>query len=268
VLPFLLMAALVLLMVFCVVATLVVENWSRPVVRLPSAPAEPSVAPARAAPVESAPSATVPEDLRLEVPGRAAADRLVAVLFASYAARREPEANRVAAWVTASEWPPSGFGGAYRPGADLRGRPAAVARLLECADEGRCWLTLNTDVDIERGLRTRPPSCDLLGSVLLAFRASRTAMTRLDAEQVRDLAAALRHLEPTWSPSTGAADVAPLAEAVERASALGTGLCVSVPLVPPGTAGPDGSAGPVGSAGSDGSESASQPHDRELRRVR
>lgn len=257
-LPFLLMAALVLLMVFCVVATLVVENWSRPVVRLSSPPDEPSVTPARSEPVEPEPEAspaTVPDDVRLELPGRAAADRLVAVLFASYAARREPEANRVAAWVTAAAWPPSGFGGSYRPGADLRGRPAAVARLLECADEGRCWLTLNTDVDIERGLRTRPPTCELLASVLLAFRASRTAMTRLDAEQVCELDAALRHLAPTWSPSTGAPDVAPLAEAVERAAELGTGLCVSVPLVPPGS----------------GDEPAPTPwsgHDRELGTVR
>ena len=254
-LPFLLMAALVLLMVVCVVATLVVENWSRPVVRLSSLPDEPSATPARAERPgpEPASPATAPEDVRLELPGRAAADRVVAVLFASYAARREPEANRVAAWVTAAAWPPSGFGGSYRPGADLRGRPAAVARLLECADEGRCWLTLNTDVDIERGLRTRPPSCELLIAVLLAFRASRTAMTRLDAEQVSELDAALRHLAPTWSPSTGAPDVAPLAEAVERAAELGAGLCVSVPLVPPDTAGP---------------APAASPHDRELRTVR
>ena len=154
----------------------------------------------------------------------------VAVLLASYAAQRRPEANRVAAWVTAAARPTGRHAAAFEPGADLRARPAAVATLLDCADEGRCWLTLSTRTDIGRGVRSRPPQCEVLGGLMVLWHATRAAMTTVSPEDATLALAAVDSLRPRWSASTGGPDVEPVAEALHRAAQRGVGLSVRVPL--------------------------------------
>ncbi len=145
---------------------------------------------------------------------RAAADRLVAVLFASVAAGRGPDADRVAAWVTASGWPPGAFGGEFRPGADLRGRPAAVRRLLERDDDGRCWVTLRDSVDIAKGLRMRPPRSDDLAGIVPLWAATRSSDGQLDRGSCEAMAVALDRSEHLWAPTVASVEVQALRRAI------------------------------------------------------
>lgn len=235
-LPLVACVLLVVLLGIAVLASMLVENWGRWSVDL-TVPASATRTARSTAPTQPAvdeTDAAAPIDRELEIAGSAAADRAVAVLFAAYAAERLPEANRVAAWVTSSDWPPSRTGGSYRPGADLRAKPVAVGRLLDCADQGRCWLTLSDRTDIARGLRARPPSCPVLGGLVVVWHATRAAMTRLDPDDVATAAAAVRELAPRWATTTGAPDVEPIAAVLSDAASAGAGVVVRVPLQPLG----------------------------------
>ena len=121
---------LVVVLGLAVLASMVVENWGRWTVSVPTGVLA----------TETLLPASADGDVDLVIDGRAAADRAVAVLLGAYAADRYPEANRAAAWVTAADGPPGRLGESYPAGVDLRARPVAVGRLLDCADQGRCWL--------------------------------------------------------------------------------------------------------------------------------
>ena len=233
-----------------VVATMVVENSSRIKVSLPPRPpavpsastyvAEPEpIVPATeiatAGPARRGAAATGPAEIESiallaaafdrrpvmdelhVVEGRVRADQLVATLFASYAASRGPEASRASAWVTSIGWPPQVAGAEFRPGADLRGRPVAVARVLRCDSEDRSWLTLNTSVDIGRGLRTRPPYCPVLAGVAELWSGSRAAMSELPVDSLGPMIDAITELEPQWRGTPMAPDVLSLLVALTGA---------------------------------------------------
>lgn len=220
---------LVLVLVSTVVLTLVVENWGRLRVRLdrpaPDAVVEP---PSRLATPRAADLAAEPEPEAVPGPGPEAVlepavlvdDRTVAVLFAAYAAARMPEDRRAAAWVTAAARPSQRHGLEFQPGAVLRGRPAAVQRLLECDDEDRCWVTLNQQVDIALGVGRRPPRCEVLAALVELWAGTRELPSRLDGE-LTPLRDAIDRLEPIWGPTPGALLVEPLALAVRDAVRCG-----------------------------------------------
>jgi hypothetical protein len=233
VLSLLAVLALVVLLALAVLASMVIENWGRLVVPLPACADGADRVPESdqgLAPDQALGSDQLHDPVELVLVGRDAADRTVAVLLASYAAQRRPEANRVAAWVTAAARPAGRHAAAFEPGADLRARPAAVATLLDCADEGRCWLTLSTRTDIGRGVRSRPPQCEVLGGLIVLWHATRAAMTTVSPEDVALALAAVDSLRPRWSVCTGGPDVEPVAEALHRAAQRGVGLSVRVPL--------------------------------------
>lgn len=229
--------AFLAMLAFTVVLTLLVENWGRwrQPVPVPGASAERSSAAAQRQPdqelVDDLELAAAEEShesdhehaptslLEVRLDGRAAADQLVAVLFASYSAARLPEANRVAAWVTAGEHPPSGDGSICDPGTSLRGRPAAVQRLLECDEQGRSWVTLNEHVDIGLGVHRRPPSCDVLAPLVELWAAAQEVRAELSGDSVVALAGAIETLRPTWSPTTASSLVDPVAEILAEAVA-------------------------------------------------
>jgi hypothetical protein len=221
-------------LVVVVVATLVVENWGR--IREPLAPTGPGTAPTgggAAEPVRSEEVAPVAAVARTAAAGPAegtaavadgpsgtatvrvpVSERTLAVLFASYATARMPEDRRAAAWVTAAARPPGRPGAAFRPGADLRGRPAAVQQLLDCDDQGRCWVALNPEVDIALGVARRPPRCPVLAALVQLWADLAELPVELDVERTAALRRAVGRLGPTWSTTTGARHVAPLARAL------------------------------------------------------
>jgi hypothetical protein len=134
-------------------------------------------------------------------------------VFASYAAARLPEANRVAAWVTSAAWPPGRTGSAYRPGCNLRGRPAAVEQLLTCDVDDRCWVTLNTAIDVDRGLRTRPADCEVLRGVCELRRAV-LCDAALERAALESVDRALSTLAEVWVGTTVAQALDELRRAV------------------------------------------------------
>lgn len=96
-------------------------------------------------------------DGEVAVLGDPGCDReLAGVLFAAYVAAGLPERNRVTGWVAPQGSPP-GLAGSS-PDDRLRGRPGRVVSLLECAEGGRNWITLDARTDIGRGLTRRPPT--------------------------------------------------------------------------------------------------------------
>jgi len=243
-----------------VAALMVLENWSRLRVPVPSARArrtfdEPlsvevvvEVADAEGADAEIAVPAVEqqlgrdelvplpPVQLLHVIEGRGRADQLVATLFAAYAASRGSEANRAAAWVTSIGWPPEVAGGEFRPGADLRGRPAAVTRLLRCDAEGRSWVTLNAGVDIGRGLRSRPPTSATLAGVAAIWAGTRSAMSELPASDLRSMIDAITVLESQWRGTPMAAEVLSLLVALTAAADDTTSVRLQItnaPIGPP-----------------------------------
>ena len=240
------LAVLVAAMAVAVGVTLVLENWRRWRPPVPEADPSLSTTAGRTAEVDEVdPAAAAPlvgeldlDDAAVEVElafaDRAAADRLVAVLFASVAAGRGPDADRAAAWVTASDWPPGAFGGEFRPGADLRGRPAAVRRLLERDDDGRCWVTLRGSVDIAKGLRMRPPRGDELTGIVPLWTATRSSDGQLDRGSCEAMAVALDRLEHLWAPTVAAVEVQALRRAItEVLSSAAPDASLEVQIAPP-----------------------------------
>lgn len=171
--------------------------------------------------------------VELVIEGEVARDQLVAAVLAAYASARLPEANRVAAWVTSAGWPPGRTGSAYRPGVNLRGRPAAVGQLLECDDENRCWVVLNDTVDVDRGLRTRPATCEVLQGVCVLRRAviGGVPLGGTDLEAADEALAALR---PSWNGTTVSGALDELRDAVRDAVEGATRVVVTVaePVAP------------------------------------
>ncbi len=242
--PLLAAALLVATLFFCVVASMAVEQWSakrraaRAVGRAVG-PAELVAVDASVEPdAEESQPATEPATLpvvetRIELGGRDAADRAVGVLLAAYVASGGPAARRAAAWVTASG-PSSLTGPSFEPGADLRGRTVAVRRLLEHDEAGRCWVTLRSGVDIARGLQRLPVTCPTLIGVLLVWKSTRAALSVVGPDDIARIVAAIDELSATWTPTTGAAAVEPVADGFRAAEAAGGSAVVSVPLVAAG----------------------------------
>lgn len=243
-------ALLLVVLTGCAVLSMLVETWSVPRRRsrraARPAPARPPVGepggqPAAASlpdtslPVES-PVIESPADERLVVvPGRAAADRVVAVLIAAYVASGGTAARRAAAWVTADAR--SSLGGApFEPGSDLRGRTVAVRRLLELDEDGRCWLTLRDGVDIQRGLVRHPVTSPTLDGALGLWRATRAVMSAVSADEVAHIVATIDELEPHWAATTGAASLGPVALQLRAAARHHRGARIQVRLTPPPTA--------------------------------
>jgi len=193
--------ALLLITGGVVAASLLIESGGR--VRVPvGPPSRPLTVPAELTDVaESAEPESSDEPVELVIEGAVARDQLVAAVFAAYAAARLPEANRVAAWVTSAGWPPGRTGSAYRPGVNLRGRPAAVRQLLECDVDDRCWTTLNDTVDVDRGLRTRPATCEVLRGVC-ALRRVIISGEQLSGADLEAADGALATLAPVWHGTT------------------------------------------------------------------
>ncbi|MHB1138948.1 MAG: hypothetical protein ACYC2O_08315, partial [Microthrixaceae bacterium] len=222
-------------LLLCVVATMALENWQRWRVRLvashPEPSAEPSAVPSPSS-VDPEPERPQPAEVVHVLPGRERADQLVGALFAAYAAARLPEAGRAAAWVTAGGRPPGEQGREFEPGVDLRNKPAAAARLLDCDVDGRTWVTLNTSVDIGRGLARRPPRCATLDGLTSWWAATRAAVTRVPDDSLAPLRAAIVTLEPHWRDTTVAAQVRPLLAALDEAIDTPAPLLVQVPLAP------------------------------------
>jgi len=297
-------ALLIGALLFCVVATMVLENWSHLRVRvrlaaprarrsLPSPPGEPadellelteelpipSVAGVSVAPLPriadwdvaamefptldlsrldlSALDLSAIELLRAEpgpfrpevlhvIEGRDLADRVVGALFAAYAAARLAEAARAAAWVTAVARPDDEDDPAFTVGANLRGKPAAAARLLRCDRDGRIWVTLNTSVDIGRGLAQRPPGCPTLAGLAALWAATRSALSQVADEDVAHIAAAVTALESEWRGTTAAPEILALLVALTEGVHEGATVRIQVALAALGPASgpsPDGSAG-------------------------
>lgn len=225
---FVAVGVLLLLTGLVVAASLLVENGGR--VRAPATTAGPRS-------VDEPRREASPVELLLDDDG--ARTQLLAAVLASYAAARRPEANRVAAWVTSSGWPPGRTGSAYRPGVNLRGRPAAVAQLLACDVERRCWFTVNPSVDIDRGLRARPPECEVLAGVC-ALRDRMLDGAPLGGDQLGRAADALRQLEPSWQGTVVADALDELVAALSEAEAAGTSVVVRIsPVAPVGQLRPD-----------------------------
>lgn len=230
--------ALLLITGSVVAASLLIESGGR--VRVPVEPqplpsterlpgAEPHAKPR----AEALPSPEPDEAVELVVEGEPARDQLVAAVFAAYAAARLPEANRVAAWVTSAGWPPGRTGSAYRPGVNLRGRPAAVQQLLECDVEGRCWVTVNDAIDVDRGVRTRPPTCELLQGVC-ALRRTLLGDGPLAGAALGSAHRALSTLAPVWEATTVSGALDELHHAVQDAAAARSRIAVTVagPVAP------------------------------------
>lgn len=226
--------ALLLITGAVVAASLLIESGGRvrvPVGEGPAGDAGQPDAAEQAEPVEplngsSFEQVDVSEPVHLVVEGEGAREQLVAALLATYAAARLPEANRVAAWVTSAGWPPGRKGSAYRPGVNLRGRPAAVQQLLECDVEQRCWVTLNDNVDVDRGLRIRPASCDVLRGVCTLRRVLVEGEPLADAD-LELAGAALETLGPVWQGTTVAVALDELADAVRDAAQQSSQVVVS-----------------------------------------
>ncbi|MDQ2679358.1 MAG: hypothetical protein M3Y51_11485 [Actinomycetota bacterium] len=162
-----------------------------------------------------------PAETLAVIPGRAAADSAVAVLIAAYVASGGVAARRAAGWITADARC-SLEGPLFEPGADLRGRTVAVRRLLELDEDDRCWLTLRDGVDIARGLERHPVTCPTLDGALRLWAATRAAMSAVPHDDLARIVATIDELEPTWTPTTGAALLAPVATQL-RAAAVGVG---------------------------------------------
>lgn len=224
--------ALLLITGLVVAVTLLLESGGR--VRVPVEPELPPT-PTRChdADPPAAPERTGPGPVEIVIEGQVARDQLVAAVLAAYAAARLPEANRVAAWVTSAGWPPGHTGSAYRPGVNLRGRPAAVRQLLECDVEDRCWVALNDRVDVDRGLRTRPAICEVLQGVC-ALRAAVISGAPLDGADLEAADAALTSLRPSWRGTTVSGALEELRHAVRDGAESSDRVVVSVaePVAP------------------------------------
>ncbi len=184
--------------------------------------------------VEEAPVPSARPEVLHVVGGRERADQLIGALFAAYAAARLPEAGRVAAWVSAVGRPPGEDGREFEPGADLRGRPAAVARLLACAVDDRTWVTLNPSVDIALGVARRPPTCPTLAGLVALWASTRAALSQVPGEQIARVADAITTLEGRWRGTPVAADVLSLLVALTEAVEQDATLRLQVSLVPLG----------------------------------
>ena len=177
--------------------------------------------------------ADAPHETTVVVPGRASADAVVAVLLAAYVASGGESARRAAAWVTAAA-PSSLEGPSFVPGADLRGRTVAVRRLLEHDQDERCWVTLRAGVDIARGIERHPITCPTLDALVGLWGATRAAVSAVPHDELARMVAAIDELEPTWTPTTGAAVVEPVAEQLRTAAVGGGSARIHVRLTPLG----------------------------------
>lgn len=175
------------------------------------------------------------------LPGRDAADRAAAVLFAAYVASGGPAARRAAAWVTAAA-PSSLDGASFEPGTDLRGRTVAVRRLLEHDEDVRCWLTLRDGVDIRRGVERHPVTCPTLEGALLFWSVTRAAVSAVPDDALVRIVDTLDELEPVWGPTTGAVDLGAAADTLREALRSGATVRVQVPLAAVGPVDEHGSA--------------------------
>ncbi len=183
--------------------------------------------------------ADAPHETTVVIPGSASADAAVAVLLAAYVASGGESARRAAAWVTAAASPsssvgPSLEGPSFVPGADLRGRTVAVRRLLEHDQDERCWVTLRTGVDIARGIERHPITCPTLDALIGLWGATRAAVSAVPHDELARIVAAIDELEPTWTPTTGAAVVEPVADQLRTAALRGGSARIHVRLTPLG----------------------------------
>ncbi len=191
--------------------------------------------------------ADAPHETTVVIPGSASADAAVAVLLAAYVASGGESARRAAAWVTAAASPPSAGGPSsggpssggpslegpsFVPGADLRGRTVAVRRLLEHDQDDRCWVTLRAGVDIARGVDRHPITCPTLDALVGLWAATRAAVSAVPHDELARMVAAIDELDPTWTATTGAAVVEPVAEQLRAAAVGGGSARIHVRLTP------------------------------------
>lgn len=179
--------------------------------------------------VAGSPVVAARPEVLVVLPGREAADRAAAVLFAAYVASGGPAARRAAAWVTAAA-PSSLDGASFEPGTDLRGRTVAVRRLLEHDEDGRCWLTLRDGVDIRRGVERHPVTCPTLEGALLFWSVTRAAVSAVPDDALARIVDTLDELEPVWGPTTGAVDLGAAADTLRTALRSGATVRVQIPL--------------------------------------
>jgi len=131
----------------------------------------------------------------VSVRDRATVDTLTGVLLGAYVASGGSAAKRAAAWVTVRSTPPSLPSADFSPGVDLRGKVGRVGTLLRCDDGGATWITLQADVDIERGLRRSPVDDPVLQGLLVWWQATRTVPTVLSTDEANQLASAIATVE-------------------------------------------------------------------------
>ena len=184
--------------------------------------------------------ADAPHETTVVIPGRAAADTAVAVLLAAYVASGGESARRAAAWVTAAA-PSSLEGPSFVPGADLRGRTVAVRRLLEHDQDDRCWVALRDGV-IARGVERHPVTCPTLDSLVAFWSATRAAVSVVPHDELARMVAAIDELAPTWTATTGSAEVEPVADQLRTAAVGGGSARIHVRLTPLGDGDASGAA--------------------------
>jgi hypothetical protein len=205
-------AALLAALTLAVVFTMLVENWPRLVV--PLTPEQPLV-PYRTAPSPVAALSTWSND------------QVTAALLAAYCASKRPAASRVAAWVTADECPPSLDEAMFKPGASFRGKPGRVTALARADDDERCWVALNTSVDIQAGLRRSSVKDETLTGLLLWWQCAQSGGP-IEAASVPPFVAAVEQVIPAVADTPVAAVLAPVLSAARGAQSIGS----SFPLAP------------------------------------
>lgn len=230
-----------LLLVASLLVSVVLSMWvetrlgsgarpSRPRATAPSPPElalhDPEPEPLEPEPLEPEPVATR-EDVLIAIAGRERADQLVGALFAAYVVSGGSAARRAAGWVTAVA-ESSLEGSQFRAGADLRGRTAPVRTLFLHDEADRCWVTLQTTVDIARGVGRHPVECPTLDGLVRLWHVTRSAMTSVPDGDVDSILASIDELAPTWRGTTAAPLIDPLAGALRAAFGAGDTVRIQV----------------------------------------